>query len=680
MIAPPTRHLLALAGAAAILAACNQDPAESDTGVIPIGDVGGDTSLPDTQAEPDTTPDTGAPDSDPADTTDVALDDADDAAPEDVAPPRSCDSDAECDDGVACTADRCDLDAGYCVWAPAAGQCFVQGVCYAAGESRPGAPCLACNPATNATRFSPRDAGTACDDDNACTVGDVCGEAGTCSGEALVCNDGSDCTADTCDPELGCVAAPVFDGEVCDDSDACTTDDACWNGRCLGLPATCDDGNDCTADTCDPAGGCGNTPLDAVACDDGDACSSDDVCVAGTCEPGGPTNCEDGNACTIDICDRFAGCAYLPNLNPCCTGTVSICDDLDPCTTDICEPESGACSYAPNTAVCNDGDACTVRDSCVDGACDGSPRDCDDGNPCTEDSCDPRSGCVSRPISDVACDDGLACTTGDTCSAGVCTPAVDDCRCDPVFGRQAVKLTALRIGEGGHPGQALDLDLNPSTCAPASNCSAGRHNALGVIAPFANEPLGESVAEGSLILVLDIDDVDLNPFRLSLHQAELDPDNAACDVQAAACDYFVDGSSLRRDTCAPLVSLTATRAGSTITAGGRGTTFPFTLPFGESSITITLYDVRFEGTATIEGGRVTALTGVLGGAVPKAELLAALGSLPPGTLPVDAATVENLLRVLVQDDIDTNGDGRPDAASIGIPLQGIDARLTGVVW
>ena len=47
-----------------------------------------------------------------------------------------------------------------------------------------------------------------------------------------------------------------------------------------------------------------------------------------------------------------------------------------------------------------------------------SDAECDDGNVCTDDTCDAGT-CVATPNTS-PCDDGLACTAGDVCSAGVC--------------------------------------------------------------------------------------------------------------------------------------------------------------------------------------------------------------------------------------------------------------------
>jgi hypothetical protein len=48
----------------------------------------------------------------------------------------------------------------------------------------------------------------------------------------------------------------------CDDSDVCTTADVCAGGACAGGPALdCDDGDECTADSCDEITGCGHDPI-----------------------------------------------------------------------------------------------------------------------------------------------------------------------------------------------------------------------------------------------------------------------------------------------------------------------------------------------------------------------------------------------------------------------------------
>jgi len=177
------------------------------------------------------------------------------------------------------------------------------------------------------------------------------------------------------------------DGIACSDNNACTTGDTCNGGQCQsGSPLDCKDKTICTEDTCDPAVGCVFTPaLEGQGCDDGNACTDGDVCVQGKCLGTG-IDCDDNNPCTDDKCDNATvGCYYVPNDNPCedgdfCTigdlceageclsGTPFVCDDGNPCTDDSCDASTGSCKYEPNTGTCDDGDPCTY-DTCVEGQC-----------------------------------------------------------------------------------------------------------------------------------------------------------------------------------------------------------------------------------------------------------------------------------------------------------------------
>ncbi|MFQ5479120.1 MAG: hypothetical protein ACE5E4_10935, partial [Candidatus Binatia bacterium] len=151
----------------------------------------------------------------------------------------------------------------------------------------------------------------------------------------------------------------------------------------------CDDGNACTDDLCDPAVGCVAQGDDSNSCDNGNPFDDPDRCTAGVCAGSGgcsdDASCDDGNGCTVDLC--------LP---------------------------SGACHHANAAVACDDGDACTTGESCSDGACvGGSAVICDDGNACTDDLCDPAVGCRVESNT-AACDDGLFCTVNDLCLDGAC--------------------------------------------------------------------------------------------------------------------------------------------------------------------------------------------------------------------------------------------------------------------
>lgn len=124
---------------------------------------------------------------------------------------------------------------------------------------------------------------------------------------------------------------------------------------------------------------------------------------------------------------------------------VVACDDGNTCTiNDSCR--NGVCSGIPSPAVlpCDDGNACTVNDSCRNGVCSGTFVTCPDtdGNPCTSAACNPLTGCYIINNTN-SCDDGNPCTINDRCVNGICAGTPKNCNdgnpcttdyCDPVTG------------------------------------------------------------------------------------------------------------------------------------------------------------------------------------------------------------------------------------------------------
>ena len=147
-----------------------------------------------------------------------------------------------------------------------------------------------------------------------------------------------------------------------------------------------------------------------------------------------------------------------------CSGTcVVTCNDNNECTDDTCDPATG-CVYTPDPSnSCTDNNACTT-DACVPNAtgisCVSTPIACDDGNPCTDDSCDPASGCVYTPDPTNSCTDGNICTNDACSTTGQCvsTPVVctdnNDCTddsCDPTTGLHRVRDRREDPGTGAEP-------------------------------------------------------------------------------------------------------------------------------------------------------------------------------------------------------------------------------------
>jgi hypothetical protein len=176
--------------------------------------------------------------------------------------------------------------------------------------------------------------------------------------------------------------------------------------------------------------------LNALPCEDGNPCTLGDQCSKGLCVAGVKKECGDGNPCTEDACDAAGLCSHAPKEgacsdgNPCTTGDhcaagwcvssgVLSCDDGNACTDDSCDSQKG-CSHQANQAACDDGSACTTSDHCAAGWCVFSGiLPCDDDNQCTDDGCEPATGCTHLP-NDLPCDDSDPCTLEDSCLGGSC--------------------------------------------------------------------------------------------------------------------------------------------------------------------------------------------------------------------------------------------------------------------
>jgi cysteine-rich repeat protein len=109
-------------------------------------------------------------------------------------------------------------------------------------------------------------------------------------------------------------------------------------------------------------------------------------------------------------------CAVTATGRPCHTS--ADCDDGNPCTSDTCAgpSEFGTCRYAPQDGACDDGLFCDGADRCALGACA-----LHDGNPCvTGQGCCDETGdtCVeSCPVPGPRCGNGLV-QPGEECDDG----------------------------------------------------------------------------------------------------------------------------------------------------------------------------------------------------------------------------------------------------------------------
>jgi hypothetical protein len=96
-------------------------------------------------------------------------------------------------------------------------------------------------------------------------------------------------------------------------------------------------------------------------------------------------DCDDGNPCTVDLCDAAGTCSSAPgNPGAVCRPAAGPCDIADKCTgTSVACPADAVIS---NGTACDDSNASTCNDVCTAGTCGGSK------------SCTPCSGICAKPV------------------------------------------------------------------------------------------------------------------------------------------------------------------------------------------------------------------------------------------------------------------------------------------
>ena len=363
---------------------------------------------------------------------------------------KPCIDDTDCEDSRYCNG-AATCDAGNCVAGalPCSGQLCneVTDSCVACLADEDCDDGLFCNGAETCSVAGNCEAGV-----DPCQPGDTCNEAlGQCEqDECLInahCDDENPCTDEFCNAGT-CEYSD--NSQSCDDGDACTVDDVCSSGVCLGTPLVCDDGNVCTDDSCN-TGVC-QYVANSASCDDGNACTQGDVCSGELCS-GAPVDCSGlTDACNVGVCNPVGGsCEAQPVTDglacddgalctvsdQClagnCTGLPIDCSSLDDvCNVGVCSPASGLCEAqsANEGGTCVDGDPCTDNDVCNSGSCVGAELDCSHlDQACQVGVCDPGTGvCEAQPVDEGgACDDGDPCTNIDVCSSGECAGTAVDC-------------------------------------------------------------------------------------------------------------------------------------------------------------------------------------------------------------------------------------------------------------
>lgn len=364
-----------------------------------------------------------------------------------------CINNSDCPLENLCTTPLCVL--GTCSYVPVV--CTPLDQCHLAGI---------CNPVNGLCTNPEKPDGSTCDTGVPCFTNDTC-QSGVCmNGTPVTCTNPG-----ICQLSPGTCGNNICNYPTAPDDTPCGPNSTCQGGICVST-SQCQTGADCPVQTCQtatcPAGTCiYTTSPDGTTCGFNNVCSNGmcvectvdsncpeiDVCIIATCTPNHtcnftPRDCSSGGTnCTINYCDPInnpdTGCVHRP--------TNDLCGCGDQCKLPVCGPNGCMLELLTGTP-CDDGSACTTKDTCNNGECSGintciapntcstascatgqciitgncvCPEFCDNASPtgtCLQ--CDARHPCPDRLVCDsgvcVGCTSTADCTGGDACTIPSC--------------------------------------------------------------------------------------------------------------------------------------------------------------------------------------------------------------------------------------------------------------------
>jgi len=310
-----------------------------------------------------------------------------------------------------------------------------------------------------------------------CTESWTCGGWGTCSdrSQARICTDSKNCGTVNDRP------AVVQSCEVdCTEDWDCTAWSDCEGEQKI---RTCTDSSNCGTEN--------NRPNEIDPC--GESCIEDWSCTAwGDCDNGAQSRiCLDSSECGSTVnrplisqsceiactetwtCDNWSACISGSQTRSCLDLSECGTTETRPSISQACETVCvenwscdswSACVNESQTRTCSDSSACgttaskpSTSQNCAADECS-THSDCDDGNPCTTDTCSrfaPKQ-CVNQ--------EKTACTSDDGCCLPACSETDNDCgTSDLVISSVSPDLSSLDFNEAVE----LSVTVNNNGDGPA---------------------------------------------------------------------------------------------------------------------------------------------------------------------------------------------------------------------
>jgi hypothetical protein len=173
-------------------------------------------------------------------------------------------------------------------------------------------------------------------------------------------------------------------------------------------------------------------------------------------------SCDDGNACTVmDTCNAQAQCS----------GQQKDCDDGLSCTSDSCNSSNGQCQHSLTTG-------CAINGTCY------ANGEAQPGAPCQVCDSDESTTSFVQADPGTSCDDGLFCTVNDQCNTNGNCVAGGQRNCRDTLPEDIVACNnSFQCSEAFDKCNFSNSESNGTPCDDGSACTSGTTCQAGVCEP-----------------------------------------------------------------------------------------------------------------------------------------------------------------------------------------------------
>jgi hypothetical protein len=304
-----------------------------------------------------------------------------------------------------------------------------------------------------------KDPGLTCNPHNACAINPVCGQDHLCHPERFLnCDDGLDCTTDSCGLSGQCINTPKegFCALLVKDPKGGPSEMACLAAGTVSQSDPCK--------VCDPKQSTSKwSGREGGACDDGELCTKGDYCQGGECKGTYYGNqCSDGLECTDDLCDGKGGCSNAMKKTYCKIAGKCVKDkEADPTGCKICDVSVDPTQWTTLPDTCKIGGFCFKAGSL-------------DGFGCGV--CDPKLSGTGWSAAPGTCFIEGSCKKSgdkDASGCGVCDPTRSSKAWSPVTGKCLIGTSCVGDTEKSPTGCGVcDVQKSSTSWAPVGGATA----------------------------------------------------------------------------------------------------------------------------------------------------------------------------------------------------------------